>query len=283
LHEPVSQGELAEVILRASTRREAMETKRSLGKSFLFWGAKGGAGTSTIAATFAVSLAHETKEKVALVDLDLELGSLSLLLNVTPRFSILDAIRNTRRLDGDLLAGMLTEHSSGVRLLAASDRYEPREVGDLREAITTILRLLQDRFHYVVVDGATNRQIPEEYLRQATSVYLVTQMDVPSLRNTNRLITYLTDQLGISERMQVVLNRFSSSKSDISVRQAEESLNAPITWRIPNNYSEAHNGLNTGKPLSGLSTSLGRSIRAMALRASGKPQEKRKSGWSLFR
>jgi pilus assembly protein CpaE len=283
LFEPVSQLTLAEVAMRASARRQAMAVKRPLGKSFLFWGAKGGAGTSTIAAAFAVSLAEETKEKVALVDLDLQLGSLSLLLNATPRFTISDAIRNIRRLDCDLLSGMLTAHPSGVQLLAASDRCEELPFADPREAITTILRLLQQEFPYLVIDGSTNRLIPEDYLRQGTSIYLVTQLDVPSLRNANRLVAHLVEELGAGDRVQVVLNRYSSSKSDISVEQAERSLNARIAWRVPNSYTEANEGLNTGKPIGSRPSSLGRAIRAMALKACGKAQEKPKSGWNPFR
>src|SRR5271156_203210 len=60
LTQPFSSGMIAEAMVRASVRRPAprpAEKKKALGRMFVFLGAKGGSGVTTLACNFAVSLA----------------------------------------------------------------------------------------------------------------------------------------------------------------------------------------------------------------------------------
>src|SRR5207245_5880767 len=64
------------------------------GQVFCFYSGKGGVGKSLIAANLAVSMANETKGKVALVDLDLQFGDIGVLLNLDHSQGITDLIEN---------------------------------------------------------------------------------------------------------------------------------------------------------------------------------------------
>jgi len=81
-------------------------------------GSKGGVGTSTVALNIAVQLAMQTKRSTLLVDLARPFGQISLMLDLEPRFTILDALERIERLDERLLAGMTMRHKSGVEVLA---------------------------------------------------------------------------------------------------------------------------------------------------------------------
>ncbi len=121
LSEPLSPPLLAEALIRASARRlETDRRKKVSGKLLVFLGAKGGTGVTTLASNFAIALQQESGREVALVDLDVHLGDVSLVLGVTPKFTIHDALRNSARLDADFVSTLLTEHSSGVSVLAAA-------------------------------------------------------------------------------------------------------------------------------------------------------------------
>lgn len=92
LSEPLQPGAVAEALVRASVRREEVgRTKKTAGKLFVFAGAKGGCGVTTLATNFALSLAKEAG-KVLLVDLDLHLGDAALSLGVASKFSAADAL-----------------------------------------------------------------------------------------------------------------------------------------------------------------------------------------------
>ncbi len=82
-------------------------------------GSKGGVGTSTVALNIAVQLAMQTKSSTLLVDLARPFGQISLMLDLEPRFTILDALERIERLDERVLASMTMRHKSGVDVLLA--------------------------------------------------------------------------------------------------------------------------------------------------------------------
>ena len=89
----------------------------------MFWGAKGGSGVTTLAANFAIALRQETSGEVALLDLNPQLGDVSVLLGLTPQFTITDALLNPDRLDEEFVSTLVTRHGSGVSVLAAPDVF----------------------------------------------------------------------------------------------------------------------------------------------------------------
>ena len=81
-------------------------------------GSKGGVGTTTVALNLAVQLAMQTRKRAGLLDLARPFGQISLMLDLEPRFTILDALERIERLDEALLASMAMRHKTGVEILA---------------------------------------------------------------------------------------------------------------------------------------------------------------------
>ena len=85
LTEPISQDALAEALIRAAARRYELDRSKKLtGQMLVFLGTKGGSGVTTLATNFAIALTRESGKKVAIVDLNLQLGDVSLTLGIDP-------------------------------------------------------------------------------------------------------------------------------------------------------------------------------------------------------
>lgn len=277
----IAPDALQKALVRAAARHSEQTVKKVRGKMMVFWGAKGGSGVTTLAANFAIALRMETAAEVALMDLNPDLGDVSLLLGLTPRFTVLEALRDAKRLDQDLVSSLVTEHASGVSVLASPDAYsspapiESRTVGKLVE-------VFRNQYPYIVIDaGRGLGEGAEPLFQMASTIYLVTQLDIPSLRNTQRFISYIQ---GLGDHtIEVVVNRFETRRTEFNDERVAKALGMPPRWKIPNDYAAVQRSLNTGSPLILERSPVAQGLRAMARAASGKPPtEDRKRTWSLF-
>ena len=76
---------------------------------------------TTIASSFALSLARESGKRVVLIDLALPLGDAALQLGLKGQYSTADALLNFSRVDSNFLSTLLVKHDSGLQVLAAPD------------------------------------------------------------------------------------------------------------------------------------------------------------------
>ena len=283
LTEPLLPGTVAEALVRAYARvQEGRRQKKVFGKVLVFTGAKGGSGVTTLASNFALALAKEDCGKVVLVDLDLQLGDAALTLGMTAKFSILDAVRNEKRLDSDFLSSLLTIHPSGLEVLAAPDVYG--STGSLKDPAARVLSILRNDFAHVVIDAGSNfGGIHDSLVEAADTIYLVTQVNIPSLRNANRLISHFSTLMG-ARKLEVILNRFDARMNEIDEPSITKALTQPAAWKIPNDYASVRRAQNTGVPIVMEESPITRLLQEMARKACGKPLSpaKKKKRFSLF-
>jgi len=112
-------------VRRAAARHAAASAgARQPCATHVFLGAKGGAGTTTVAVNCAVELARLTKRPTAIIDLKPSLGEVALFLGVRPRFTVLDALENLHRLDREFLRELMAHHKSDLDILAGSEQFD---------------------------------------------------------------------------------------------------------------------------------------------------------------
>jgi pilus assembly protein CpaE len=235
-------------VRRMSARRESAQGATPAATTLVFFGAKGGAGTTTVAVNCGVELARLTKRPTVIVDLKAGLGEVALFLGVRPRYSVLDAIDNLHRLDREFLRELLLKHKSGVEILAGSDHFD-RPGGADAGAVEELLRLLGRQYEYILIDaGSQINSCSVAALYAADMMFLIANPDVPSVRNAQRLLDRIRQIGACGERIRVLLNR-AAEPYPIPPKQIEAALGHPIHHTFPSDYKTVSGALNSGVPL----------------------------------
>jgi pilus assembly protein CpaE len=243
---PPKQEDLAGAVERLM-RRGHSETQR--GELIAVHSGKGGLGSTSIAVNLAQALgAQRTDSRVALLDLVVTGGDVRVFLALKPAYDLSHLIAKGSQVDTELLNSVLTPVQGGVWALPTGDTPEDEELFDTA-AVNSILSLLRSQFGYTVVDC-------EHHLSEATltaldaanRIVLVTQLTVPALRSTQRSLA-VCRRLGYEEsKLCVVVNRFQSGDV-LPVKDAEDLLQAPIFYKLPNDYRLSAESLTQGVPV----------------------------------
>jgi pilus assembly protein CpaE len=245
---PPTEDTFQGAVRRTAARRETTHGARATATTLVFFGAKGGAGTTTVAVNCGVELARLSKKSTVIVDLKSGLGEVALFLGVRPRYSVLDAIDNLHRLDREFLRELVVKHKSGLEILAGSDQFDRPGAAD-GGAIEELLRLLARQYEYIVVDaGSQINSCSVAVLYAADTMFLVANPDVPSVRNAQRLLDRVRQLGACGERVRVLLNR-AAEPFPIPPKQIENALGHPIHHTFPSDYKTVSTALNSGVPL----------------------------------
>jgi pilus assembly protein CpaE len=279
---PFDRNAVAEALARTSAfRLPILPPKKADGKLLVFLSAKGGSGVTTLACNFAVSLAEDSGQKTLLIDLNLPLGDAAISLGIRVEHSVVDALENFKRLDSSFLSSLLTAHRSGLSVLAAPSQLAPTHVSDA--AINKLLDVARQEFDYVVVDAGSKLDLQSTHLfNESATIYLVTQVGIAELRNSNRLISRLSAAGG--PKLEIVINRYDPRNLEIAEEHITKALTRASEWKIPNNYAAVRRMQNTATPLMQDDSEISRAIRKMTRAVSGQPAvREKKKGFSFFR
>ncbi len=281
---PFDSGTVAEALVRASVLRagSSRAPKKRDGRLLVFLGAKGGSGVTTLACNFATSLARESGQRTLLIDFNLPLGDAAISLGIRAQYSISSAFQNSSRLDVSFLTTLLVQHESGLFVLAAPGELAPTYVS--AEAIDKLLEVARQGFDYVVVDAGSRLDLQREHLfDESATIYLVTQVGIPELRNSHRLIALLS--AAGSPKLEIVINRYDPRSLEIDEEHITKALTRPAKWKIPNNYAAVRRMQNTATLFNENDGQIAKVIQQMAYAVCGEPavEEKKKKGFSLFR
>jgi len=148
-----------------------------------------------------------------------------------------------------------------------------------------LLLVMRRMFDFVVIDGGQSLgNISLKILELSNTLLLISNLTLPCLSNTNKLLRTFHDLGSPSkENIKLIINRYLK-KSDISIKDAETSLEKEIFWTIPNDYQTTVTALNRGKALSQFAPreAITNNFRKLADQMASEPEKQGKKGWSLF-
>lgn len=217
---------------------------KHLSQIITVFGTKGGSGKTTIAVNLAVKIAKQRK-KVALVDLDLQYGDVSIFMNLDTNDTLYELIQGYTNFDIDTVKNHMMFHSSGVNVLSAPKSPEYAEY-ITKEHIEKLINVIRPYYDYIIIDVASNlNESTLTALDCSTLILLVVGLDVSILKNS-KISLKILESLQQKHKVMMVINR--ESKGSITVNDAKKLLQCPLATTIPSDWKIVGSALNMGIP-----------------------------------
>ena len=251
LGKPFDQHEFTDMLIRLDQRwSTTIAHPHNSGRILSFFGAKGGVGTTTLAVHLAMFLVRSFKKRVLLIDNHAQLGHVCLYLGLDgSHHHFHELVRNVSRLDQELLNGFVAKHPSGLDVLSSPDVHGGVRNTDA-ESIEQTLEFLSTQYDFVVLDcEASFEDVNLAVIDLSNFVYLVATPEIGAIRDLSRYVDGLIQNEQVTEKLQVVINRYSS-RDAVTIEQIEKAVRLPIAIKIANNYGELVRSINIGEPLS---------------------------------
>ena len=266
--------------LTAASRPQRERMTRKQGKLVLFAGARGGVGTSTLAANVSWILANRANRRVALLDLDLYSGDCALLLGTEPTTGLRDALETPDRVDALFVERTMTKCSDGLFVMNSETRLDMAlDFG--REAIDPLLNILLTQFHYVIVDlPRTLQRIHQRVLETANVRVIVADLTLRSLRDTVRLLSHFGADSETARTMLVVNRRGEHAGAEIPLDEFSKAARQTLRHVIPFDPKAGIVAANLGKPVAAGRGRVPEAIAAIAADIGGSKAPER-SRWPL--
>ncbi|GAA3532886.1 AAA family ATPase [Zobellella aerophila] len=208
---------------------------------------KSGSGASFICANLGHALSK--KHKVALLDANLQYGSLTDYLNIKEKQgSLADAMARATELDSMALAGMVSQAREQLDLLPSSSVSLSEERPVSARQCAQLLHLVRSQYSQVLVDmsrGPESWNLP--MLESADHVLVVMQQSLSGLRETIYLLRQLKQELGISKNKIILLVNRYDKKKDVSLKEIEKATEIKQIQTLANDFALAETCTDLGQ------------------------------------
>ena len=249
LVKPLSPALLQRAISNISDHGGQSKANNKLGKLVAVMGARGGVGATTVATSLSWIIAQRRRRKVALLDLDLQFGTVALSLDIEPSHGLREALESADRVDSLFMDRMLTQHSDRLFVMSAEESPDETLLLDFA-AIELLLSELRNKFHYVVVDLPRSASPSTlQVLEHATDLILVSDFSLAGMRDTMRTVGFLPT-LNASCNSVIVGSREGEHKQgEMPKAEFEKGIGRKVDFVLPFDAKTVASATNFGQPV----------------------------------
>lgn len=254
LVKPVPPDAIADALIRAEKRADPGRGGHDANgpRIIAFIGARNGVGASTLAVNAAWILAHEQGRTVAVIDYDLQFGTVALSLDLEPSHGLREALENPDRIDGLFVASAMGHESERLYVLSAEEPLN-EEIFIKNGAFELLVEALPVEFDFVIVDLPSSVAATQTSLLEMTNaVALVSDLSLAGMRDTVRMHQVVRDAAPNAD-IAVVINKVGAAKGELPKGEFQRGTELAIRHYVPSDFKLAATAANTGKPLAQVS------------------------------
>ncbi len=261
-------------------------------------GSRGGVGASSLAVNLAWILSQEKKKKTAIVDLDLEFGTVALLLDLEPTTGLREALESPGRIDSLFVESATARLTENLSVMATEETLST-DVHFKPEAVDLLFDTLGRSNEYIIVDLPRSAlAVRQRIFETATDILLITELTLPGLRDAMRILSTV-DEASAGKPVTVIANRAGSPQQAMSPKDFQKALGHKVGFLIPQDEKAFKQAANNGKPVVQIDarSKASKTMQSIAAKLTGEKQSakntedsgkgkesKKKSSWSqLFK
>lgn len=268
LPKPVLKEDLIRVLTMFASISPEEENSQS--KIITVYSNKGGIGKTTIAINLAMELAKVTKDKVALIDLNLQLGDISTFLNLNPPFDVNYVIQRLIDKDEQIFIKGFEKYKDLSLYILSDSSYIEQSGSITTQQISTLFQKLKSVFPYVVIDMSSSiDSVSLKILDESDWILFNTIVNIPAIRNAQRCLNLFRSRNYPAKKVKIIVNRYMDN-DEIKIEDIENTLGEQIYWKIPNNYFTIMEAINKGVSISEINSesNIGSNFRDFAAKVS---------------
>jgi pilus assembly protein CpaE len=216
------------------------------GKIITVYSPRGGVGKTMVATNLAAALYTEDTPTIV-VDAALQFGDVAACMNLQTKNSLIDLMEQVGELDADLLDRIATNHSSGIKVVAAPSRPEQADAVQGSQ-VGKVLKFIASHYRYVVVD--TSAALNESTLSAIDAgdvIVVLGAPDLPTIKNL-RMFFDLGEALGLTAQKTLLILNKMDKRFGITAERVADLLKQPVISQIPLDDKTVPLSTNNGEP-----------------------------------
>ena len=229
----------------ASESSEPVERKQ---QRIAVIGSRGGVGVSTVATNLAWFCGESNKCRTVLVDLDLEFGTIALSLDLEPTRGLREALENPSRIDSLFISSATAKLSDNLSVMATEETLAD-DLNFNPNAVDVLFETIGRSVDTIVIDvPRTAFSVRQKVIEAATKVVIVTELTLPGLRDTIRILANVED-VAPKTPVLVVANRAGGPSQAMPISEFQKAIGRKVDFQLPEEPKVLNSAADNGKPL----------------------------------
>lgn len=245
-------SELVGMVRRLEERASEMQAVKGSNYELLsVFSARPDIDTGSVAMHIALLLQQdaEPEQQTLLLDLGTCAGDSLSALGIEGRYTFIDAVKNVRRLDKNLIDSAFAKHSSGLTVLALPD--DTQEVQEMSTAeVFLLLGTLQRHFNHIVANlgGIPPSEFLHLLLGRSKQQILVVDQSVPVCQRNLRACAELREARVLRDSAYLVIDHYRP-RVPPNAGELAERFGLKLAAVLPDNAEQRLLALNLGRSL----------------------------------